>query len=109
MTGASALRAEPLNIGSIKVINLVGSAFSISYQDCQGITLNPATENTCTVVVLVTATAPGTHSGLLRIHIPSNNTVKTQELRVTIPPQYTLPPTAGSPGITPSPTPTTTQ
>lgn len=90
---------KEVTIGSIEVINGVGSAYSLN-RGCEGTVLLPRQANDCVVDVLFTPPGPGAYSGELRLHIPADNAVVTQPLRQTA--GDVRSPPAGVPTITPS-------
>ena len=83
-----------ITIGRVEVTN---PAFSVS--GCEGVVLRPAySRDYCTIVVQFTPTAVGHYEGELQIHVPADNTVKTERLFFSY-----LPPTASATITTTSP------
>jgi hypothetical protein len=70
---------KELIIGAVEVKNTVGSAFSLG-GGCDGTVLRPREANECVVDVSFTPPGPGSYGGLLRLHISTDNTVKTERL-----------------------------
>lgn len=70
---------KELTIGSIEVVNRVGSAYSLT-RGCDGMVLRPRQANDCVVNVLFAPPGPGAYSGELRLHLTAGDAVVIQRL-----------------------------